>query len=132
VYSWWHIVRRKDGAQGTLRDPWSAAGTQPATEERFRASQRQIGKAEKALRALSAHMDAASRPMIARWLIAAEAIRLWDAAYHTLLLGQKSDTLAQALERWLTRYEAMWREVSKESELWRLRDVTVWYADQLR
>ena len=36
------------------------------------------------------------------------------------------------LERWLRRYQAMWREVSKESEIWRIRDVTVWHTNELR
>ena len=72
------------------------------------------------------------RFMVARWLNAAEAIRLWDAAYHLALQGEKSPETARALENWLLRYEEQWREVSKESELWRIRDVTTWYAQKLR
>jgi hypothetical protein len=26
----------------------------------------------------------------------------------------------------------MWREVSRESELWRIREVCTWYANELR
>ena len=132
VYGWWHIVRFKDQAQGVLTDPWGEPDRRPVPEERFRAGQAKVAEAEGALRALCTQLDAASRPMIARWLVAAEAIRLWDAAYHAVCRGDRSPETADALERWLTRYEAMWREVSKESELWRIRDVTVWYAQQLR
>ena len=132
VYSWWHIVRHKEQQEGRLTDPWSVPALTPVLEERFLASQRMIARAEEDLRQVCLHMEASFRPMTARWLIAAEAMRLWDAAYHTLCLKQKDAALAQALERWLQWYEGMWREVSKESELWRIRDVTVWYAQQLR
>ena len=132
VYSWWHVVRRKDSAQGMLRDAWSLPDGQAAPEEQFLAAQQRIGEAERALREACLHMEEPHRPMIAKWLNAAEAIRLWDAAYHAVCRERKDAQLAQALERWLQRYEAMWREVSKESELWRIRDVTVWYAAQLR
>lgn len=132
VYSWWHIVRDKEDRQGVLTDPWGSPDRQPVPEECFQAAQRKVAEVETALRMLSRQMDPAQRPMIARWMIAAEAIRLWDAAYHAVLKGTKSVETADALEVWLTRYEAMWREVSKESELWRIRDVTVWYAQQLR
>ena len=132
AYSWWHIVRCKDHQQGVLTDPWGRPDMQSVPEERFLAAQERIAAAEQALRECSLHMDTAYRPMVARWLTAAEAMRLWDAAYHAVCRNEKNADTAQALERWLQRYEAMWREVSKESELWRIRDVTVWYAAQLR
>lgn len=132
VYSWWHIVRRKDKVQGGLSDPWGEPNAQAAPEEQFLAGQQRVRAAECALRECCMQMEAAQRPMIAKWLTAAEAIRLWDTAYHAVLQSRKDAETAQALERWLHRYEAMWREVSKESELWRVRDVTMWYAAQLR
>lgn len=132
VYSWWHIVRYKDKAQGLLSDPWGEPQGQPVDAARFAAGQARLAAAETALRACSMHLSPASRPMVARWLNAAEAIRLWDQAYHAVLKGEKSAATAQALLRWLQRYEAQWREVSKESELWRIRDVTTWYAEQLQ
>ena len=131
VYSWWHVVRYKDKAQGMLSDPWGEPQQNPVEDARFLAGQERVLTAEAALRDCSLHLAPAIRPMTARWLNAAEAIRLWDAAYHTVLKGERSTETAQALLRWLHRYEAQWREVSKESELWRIRDVTAWYADRL-
>ena len=131
VYSWWHVVRYKDKAQGMLSDPWGEPQQAPVEEACFLAGQERVLTAEAALRDCSLHLAPAIRPMVARWLNAAEAIRLWDVAYHTVLKGEKSTETAQALLRWLQRYEAQWREVSKESELWRIRDVTAWYADRL-
>ena len=77
-------------------------------------------------------MDTANRGMIARWLLGAEAIELWNHAAHAVAAGEKDAALAARLERWLRRYQAMWREVSRESELWRIRDIAVWYANELR
>lgn len=131
VYSWWHIVRNKDKAQGLLSDPWGEPQRIPVEDARFLAGQERVLAAEAALRDCSTHLLPSVRPMVARWLNAAEALRLWDAAYHTVLKGEKSPETAQALLRWLLRYEAQWREASKESELWRIRDVTAWYAERL-
>lgn len=91
-----------------------------------------IARAEATLKDCCLHMDSCHRPMVARWLTAAEGIRLWNHAGHAVSGGIKDAALAAGLERWLLRYEAMWREVSRESELWRIRDVTVWYANELR
>ncbi len=129
AYSWWHIVRHKDHLQGVLEDDWQPHA---ADDVALAAAQKCVAEAEAALRNCALHMEATQRPMIARLLNAAEAIRLWDAAYHAVLTEAKSPETAQALERWVYRYEHQWREVSKESELWRIRDVTVFYAGLLR
>lgn len=132
VYGWWHVVRWKDRAQGMLSDPWGTPEEKPVSEERFLAAQERVRQAEQALMACATELAEGQRFMAARWLNAAEAIRLWDAAYHLALQGEKSPETARALENWLLRYEEQWREVSKESELWRIRDVTMWYAQKLR
>ena len=46
--------------------------------------------------------------------------------------GKQLAALATRLERWFRRYQQMWREVSRESELWRIREVCTWYANELR
>lgn len=48
--------------------------------------------------------------------------------------GIKKDPskLAIKLEYWLYHYKEVWRSVSKESELYRIQDVIIWYADYLR
>ena len=66
------------------------------------------------------------------WLIAAEGVRLWNHAGHAVSAGEKDPALATRLEKWFRRYQPMWREVSRESELWRIREVCTWYGDVLR
>ena len=132
VYAWWSIVRYKDKAQGVLTDPWGEPEKQPVPDARLAGVRQKSAVWEDALRECCLHMDAPGRAAVARWLNAAEAMRLWDEAYHAVLKGEKAPETAQALERWLLRYERQWREISKESELWRIRDVAEWYAQRLR
>ena len=132
LYGWWHIVRYKDRVQGRLMDSWGAAETTAVPETEFDERQETMRAGEKVLIGWGRYVDEGARPMLPRWLNAAEASRLWDAAYHKVIQGQRDPETAQALERWLYRYEQQWREVSKESELWRIRDVTMWYAQKLR
>lgn len=132
VYSWWNIICHKEWKQGCLERQLSESPLGRATDERIQAADAAIDKAVAGLQACCLQMDALHRPMIARWLTAAEAIRLWNHVAHTVAYGRKDANLAMQLERWLRRYQAMWREVSRESELWRIRDAAVWYADELR
>lgn len=132
VYSWRNLVHHKTWAQGDLDAPRAESPLKHAEDERMACADAAIAQAEDGLHTCCSQMDSVSRDMIARWLVAAEAIRLWNHAGHAVSAGRKDNVLAGRLERWLRRYEAMWREVSRESELWRIRDVTTWYADQLR
>ena len=101
-------------------------------EETLRAADALVNKAVAGLQACCLHMDAAQRPMIGKWLLAAEGVRLWNHAAHAVAAGEKAPAVATGLEKWLRRYQQMWREVSKESEMWRIRDVCTWYANELR
>lgn len=130
VYGWWNIVCYKEWQQGTLSRADAPMGARPDTA--LAEADERIDAETAALKACAAHMDAGHRPMLASWLIAAEAIRLWNHAAHAVVKGKKDPALAARLERWLRRYQAMWREVSRESEIWRVRDVTVWYANEMR
>ncbi len=130
VYGWWNIVCYKEWKQGTLTRAESPMGVRP--DDVLDAADACSAKECESLKACATYMDAAHRPMIARWLLAAEGIRLWNHAAHAVASGAKDTALAAQLERWLRRYQAMWREVSRESELWRIRDVAVWYANELR
>ena len=131
MYSWWHIVRYKDNAQGLLSDPWGEPRREPVDNDVFAASFEKNCWALEALRYSVLHTDTCFALMNDLWETAAEAVCIWDVAYHLVLLGEKSAEIAQELLTWLDKYESLWREVSKEAELWRIRDVAAWYAEQL-
>ncbi len=132
VYSWWHLVHHREWVLGRRDDQGPASPMSRRADADLACADEAIAHAEAGLKACCAHMDAADRPIIANYLTAAEAIRLWNHAGHAVAAGEKNPALATGLERWFRRYQAMWREVSKESELWRVREMTAWYADRLR
>ena len=132
VYHWWNIICHKEWKQGRLERPRDESPLGRATDERMQAADAAIDRAVEGLQACCEQTDAAHRQMVANWIIAAEGIRLWNHVAHHVAAGCKDADLAMQLERWLRRYQAMWREVSRESELWRVRDAVVWYADELR
>ena len=132
VYQWWHIVQHMEWARGRLDEQpaESPMGHQP--EEALAAADAAIDRAVVGLQECCLHMDAAQRPMVMCWLTAAEGVRLWNHAGHAVSAEQKDPALAARLEKWFRRYQRMWREVSRESELWRIREVCSWYAEELR
>ncbi len=130
VYSWWNIVNYKEWKQGRFERQENPRGVKDAAL--VAAADATIARETAALKVCALHMDAAHRGLISRWLIGAEAIMLWNHAAHAVASGEKDTALATRMERWFRRYQAMWREVSKESELWRIRDIAVWYANELR
>ena len=70
--------------------------------------------------------------MLHLWLVACEGIQVWNLVGEAVQKQKKDAALAQRLERWLRQYEQLWRQVSKESELWRIREMARWYAALLR
>jgi len=129
----WHaLVQYKDWKQGV----WTIAdGISPLAKRDLAsvpAANAKLDELIAGLKKCAPAMDADKRAMLARWILIAEGMKLWNltgAAVHEV---RKDLPLANALENWLRLYEGMWREVSKESELWRIRDVTHWYADEMR
>lgn len=132
AYSWWHIVQHMEWARGRLDEMREVSPMGHLADELVSAADEAIDQAVAGLQECCLYMDTAHRPMVANWLIAAEGIRLWNHVGHAVSAGQKDAALATQLEKWFRRYQAMWREVSRESELWRIREVCTWYANQLR
>ena len=131
-YSWWHIVQHMEWARGRLDEKRETSPMGHLPDDEISRADEAIAHAVEGLKECALHMDAAQRPMVASWLIAAEGVQLWNHAGHAVSAGQKDAVLAMRLERWFRRYQGMWREVSRESELWRIREVCTWYADELR
>lgn len=93
----------------------------------------------KELTACISSMDTSSRSKVKPYLLAAEGMILFNQL-GTILQEEGSGEpvkeqgyiLAEKLEQWFYRYRMMWYTVSKESELYRLREVMQWYGDYLR
>jgi hypothetical protein len=86
-------------------------------------------------------MDIRKRPLVKSYLVAGEGMKLFNLigatisnyVYDTPNEEAKSPMkLAVDLEYWFYSYKEIWRQVSKESELYRLQNIVIWYADFLR
>ena len=132
VCRWWHLVQHMEWVRGRMEGSRDVSPLAKLTEEKLLAAEKIIEDAVAGLQACCWHMDVAQRPMVDKWLLAAEGIRLWNRVGPAVYAGEKDPALAAGLERWFRRYQPMWREVSRESELWRIREVCTWYANELR
>ena len=134
VFSWNPIVKHKDYQQGVL-DPILDTGKDPLEScdaSKVSEANAKLDEIISELRKCCMTMDSSMRPMLECWQIAAEGVKVWNLVGASVQAGKKDAALAEKLERWYALYERMWRTVSQESELWRIRDVMGWYADQLR
>ncbi len=117
VVNWRSLVQHKEHAQG--RAETHPLGAVDAA--RVLAADAVIARCCEGLRAIR-------HPLAARLRIAAEAIHLLNHAGLCIAQGRRDAAISRQLLAWLPRCEAMWRETSRESELWRVRDVVIWCA----
>ena len=132
IAQWRVLVEYKEWKQGL----WTSAdGSSPLNRCDFSsvpAANEKLSKIIDMLKKCSLSMDADKRSMTARWILVSEGMKLWNLVGASVMDGRKETALSNALENWFRLYERMWHEVSQESELWRVRDVIHWYADELR
>lgn len=131
VYSWWHLVQYREFALNRA-DEGHGNTLLGIDETRATAANQRIAAIAQALTALAGELDTSSRKMLHSWLVACEGLQVWNLAGAAVAAGRREAAVAQRLERWLRQYEQLWRQVSKESELWRIREMVRWYAGQLR
>ncbi|MBQ7867032.1 MAG: family 20 glycosylhydrolase [Clostridia bacterium] len=134
VFTWHAIVRHKDQAQGVLNTLfWDGKDAfEHCDESRVKEANANLDNVIAELRKCCLTMDTSARSMMECWQLAIEGMKVWNLVGAAVKAGKKDAALAEKLERWYYLYERMWRSVSQESELWRIRDVMGWYADQLR
>lgn len=77
-----------------------------------------------------------NRKMLYSYLLAAEGIKLFNTIGKIFIQKKEPEVscwkLAEQLEYWLHDYQKLWRSVSKESELKRITEGIIFYADLLR
>ncbi|MBE5795379.1 MAG: glycoside hydrolase [Clostridiales bacterium] len=131
VCSWWHLVEyreyvlgRADEDHGDVLAGVDLSGIEDANQR--------ADNVAKGLTACIPHMDSTARCALHGWLVACEGIQVWNLTGAAIKEHRRDSAVAQRLERWLRQYELQWRQVSKESELWRIREMVRWYAAILR
>ncbi|MDF2586562.1 MAG: hypothetical protein K0S41_403 [Anaerocolumna sp.] len=87
------------------------------------------------------HMDTSTRGVVKAYMIAAKGLKLFNSigyVVHSLQNHSSSidisclTELAKDLELWFYEYKLLWRQHSKESELYQIQELINWYADFLR
>lgn len=108
--------------------------------EVYRNAAEQLEEIKGELYASVSHLPVEQKKQIHAYLIALQGMILLQKLGMVLTGDQTSDetcsgqrcALAEALEYWLYDYKALWRSVSRESELFRIQHVICCYADWLR
>ena len=111
--------------------------TEEITKEKLEQANTEILRIREELQYRIMKLEETQRYRIRAYLIAIDAICIWNDIGKVILSGnEKADPdgalLAEKLEKWFQYYCGIWREVSRESELWRVREVVDWYANFLR
>ncbi|MBO5502064.1 MAG: family 20 glycosylhydrolase [Clostridia bacterium] len=131
VCSWWHLVQYREHALGRADeghgDVLASLDLSTVEEEN-----RKVAAVAEELKAGAGYMDSSTRTMLHGWLVACEGIQVWNLIGAAVKAHRQDAALAERLERWLRQFEQQWRQVSKESELWRIREMVRWYAAKLR
>ncbi len=131
AYSWWSIASYPDWVKGDL--PHRKETTMgPLDPERVANCNEKLLENLKRLDECACTVTDEGRQMISRWRLAAEGIWLWNRVGRAIEDEKKDEELAHQVENWIRRYEKMWREVSRESELHRIQELAAWYAATLR
>ncbi len=131
ICSWWHLVQYREHVLGRADEGHgdTLAGLDGSA---IRAANRRAANVSQKLAALISGMDTTTRSMLHLWQLACEGIQVWNLTGEAVSAKRRDTELAQRLERWLRHYEQQWQQVSKPSELWRIREMVRWYARQLR
>lgn len=97
---------------------------------------RAVEKAKADILAAAVNLPAGKKQIVQVLCQTADIIVLWNRIGAWLNAGcphgPEADAMAAALEHWLQRYRAQWRQVSKESSLSVLTNLICRYADLLR
>ena len=133
VYRWRDLAKNKEYIQGVFHEdePVPLTIANHDLYQTVAEANAALDKIIIALKQSACSMGDNARHMIQCWLIAAEGIQLWNLVAEKTVNHHKDAALAAQLENWYHLYERMWREVSKESELWRIRDMVRWYTREV-
>lgn len=130
VFDWWHVVMYKEHGNTEFATEETAARI-PAANEELRKLKRELYEG-------LTFMKPEKRELIKAYLVAVDGMILFNnigaAISHAKykVAGEAKKGLAAELEYWFYDYKEIWRSASRESELYRVQELIIWYADLLR
>lgn len=131
VCSWWHLVQYREHVLGRA-DEGHGDVLKALDLSHVEEANRKVDTIAAALTASAQHMDSSAAGILQCWLNACEGIMVWNLVGAAVQNGSRDAGLARRLECWLRQYEQQWLQISKPSELWRIREMVRWYAALLR
>lgn len=130
VFDWWHVVMYKEFGNTEF--------TEKETMEKIPAANGELTKLKQEFYEGLVFMKPEKRSLIKAYLVAVDGMILFNnigaaiACGKYKAAGEAKKGLAKELEYWFYDYKEVWRTVSRESELYRLQEIIIWYADLLR
>lgn len=140
-FIWEHAVQLKESMQKNLFDNMLNDLLKDLEEVSFDEANDKIEQAVNDLYRMLPHMDMKRREIVKPYLVAAKGMQIFNQIGKVMtqfvlntIIPKEIDCkkLAVELEYWFMDYKDKWREQYKESELYRIMEVIVWYADYLR
>ena len=139
--NWWYAVQYKEEHDGSIdinKDDYKCLDNIVYSQDAMPAMKK-IAENEDLLELITEHIgniQPKSREDIAAYIIMGQGQLIFSKIgmyiYAKNLEKDTEVSLAEELERWFEVFSRLWRKVSKESELYRLRDIVNWYVDLLR
>ena len=130
VYGWWNVIMYKE--QGNM--DFATADM----ADKVLAANQELDKVKREIYESISVMQQEKRNLVKAYLVAIDGMivlnevgaAIANKKHNRLQDGVKD--LAVKLEYWFKDFKEIWRTVSRESELYRVQDVIIWYADLLR
>ncbi|HWT73317.1 MAG TPA: glycoside hydrolase family 20 zincin-like fold domain-containing protein [Mobilitalea sp.] len=140
-FLWNHVVQYKELCQKTDSKEKQKEYFNEVELESVLQSNQMLAEAVDEIYRMLPKLDAFKRNVVKAYLVAAKGMQLFNTLGGTTMqyvhnitnpLATEPLKLAVDLEYWFKDYKDIWRGGSKESELFRLQEVIIWYADYLR
>ncbi|HEX3075921.1 MAG TPA: glycoside hydrolase family 20 zincin-like fold domain-containing protein [Lachnospiraceae bacterium] len=140
-FLWHHAVQFKESMENKRSHDDIVKLLQEVKVEDLIKSNDVITAAVKEMYRSISDLDSSKRSVVKPYLVAASGMLIFNKIGNTIIEFVTNNTipsqldpskLAVDLEYWFKDYKEIWREQYKESELYRIMEVIVWYADYLR
>ena len=141
VFSWNHIVYYKEWRQKNIPEEEILEKFREEDMTKVKVANEGIDNSRRKLQEIVREMDVTKRDIVTNIELSLSAMEIWNQV--GVYLAYRNDRkelpeeldpnqLAGDLERLLYHFKEVWRQTSKESELYRVAEVFCWYADLLR
>ncbi len=141
VFEWYHIVRYREFEGKGKSEEDRKYYLLGLNFETAKAANEKLTIIIERLYQMIHQLPEGKRTLVKPYILAAEGIQIFNRIGATIGFiryhvkneaAAQPAKLAEQLEKWFHHYKEIWRSVSKESELYRLQELILWYADELR